>query len=192
MGMLSLLVGLLWGLNEMRQENTWSGESHTLWGRRKGRKQRDLRPGLYPLGVFRDQIHKKGIRALLALVWEKTGGLSDFSESFNKGNWRGCWSWSVELDSSVTAKRPRKDGKGGERVTQPEGRKGSYLGTWVGTEATRAASELEALAAPLFIQLRGKAYQDSAETRPWTSGALVWKWQLGGGSCDSGADSSPS
>lgn len=34
--------------------------------------------------------------------------------------------------------------------------------------------------------------RDSAETRPWTSGALVWKWQLGGGSYDSGADSSPS
>lgn len=38
----------------------------------------------------------------------------------------------------------------------------------------------------------GDSSQDSAETRPWTSGALVWKWQLGGGSYDSGADSSPS
>lgn len=36
------------------------------------------------MGVFRDQIHKKGIRALRALVWEKTGGLSDFSKSFIK------------------------------------------------------------------------------------------------------------
>lgn len=151
-----------------------------------------MRPGLYPLGVFRDQIHRKGIRALLALVWEKTG-LSDFSKSFSKGNRRGCWSWSVKLGSSVIAKRPRKDGKGSERVTQPEGRKGCHLGTRVGTEATRAASELQRpLLERLFIQLRVKAYQDSAETRPWTSGALVWKWQLGGGSCDSGADSSPS
>lgn len=38
----------------------------------------------------------------------------------------------------------------------------------------------------------GDSLQGLAETRPWTSGVLVWKWQQGGGSCDSGADSSPS
>lgn len=38
----------------------------------------------------------------------------------------------------------------------------------------------------------GDSSQDLAETRPWTSGVLVWKWQQGGGSYDSGADSSPS
>lgn len=36
------------------------------------------------------------------------------------------------------------------------------------------------------------AYRDSAGTRPWASGALVWKWRQGGDSYDSGADSSTS
>lgn len=37
-----------------------------------------------------------------------------------------------------------------------------------------------------------RAYRGSAGTPPWASGAPAWSWQQGGGSEDSGADSSPS
>lgn len=64
-----------------------------------------------------------------------------------------------------------------------------------GPQGNQSCSELYGLLVEhSFIPLRVKAwaYQGLAETRPWTSGVLVWKWQQGGGSCDSGADSSPS
>lgn len=89
---------------------------------------------LYPLAVFKDQIHRKRLRALLlALVWMKTRGLCDFSKNFKKGSWKRGQTSSVNPTlGSTVAKRTSKEGKG---------RKKCSLSAQMGTTASRAASE---------------------------------------------------
>lgn len=76
---------------------------------------------------------------------------------------------------------------------QPKAGKKCSLGAQMGTTASRVASEPTAHDGTLHsTPSQSMAYRDSAGTRPWASGALVWKWWQGGDSYDSGADSSPS
>ena len=47
-----------------------------------------------------------------------------FFQELHKGNWRGSWSWSVELDSSLIAMRPREDGRAVKGSHSQKGGKG--------------------------------------------------------------------
>lgn len=152
---------------------------------------RDSRPELYPLAVFSNQIHRKWLCALLlALVWMKTRSLCCFSKKELEGRPDQQCKPYHRVDYS---KEDNKEGKSSGQVMQPKaGKNILWVHKWAPRQAELLLNPQPRDGTLHSTSSQSMAYRDLAGTQSWASGALVWKWQQGGDSYDSGADSSPS